>query len=43
MPTGLRLAGASRAFAPLNGSKTCFGMTQAVPPKVWNQAGVGDL
>ncbi len=25
MPTGFRLAGASRHFAPLNGSNTCFG------------------
>ena len=25
VPTGFMLAGASRDFAPLNGSKTCFG------------------
>ena len=33
MPTGLRLAGASRDFAPLNGSNTCFGMTCPVGPQ----------
>ena len=33
MPTGFRLAGASRDFAPLNGSKTCFGMICPVGPQ----------
>ena len=44
VPTGLRFAGASRDFAPLNGSKTCFGMIWPVgPQKGADQNGVGFL
>ena len=44
MPTGLRLAGASRDFAPLKGSKTCRGMISPVgPQKEIAQNGVGFL
>src|SRR5438552_19064356 len=42
VPTGLRLAGASRDLAPLKGSKTCFGMiAPGDPQKTIGQNGSG--
>ena len=44
MPTGFMLAGASRDFAPLNGSKTWRGITSpVVPQKEMAQYGAGFL
>ena len=42
MPTGLRLAGASRDLAPLKGSNRCLGMIMPrTPTKTSAQKGVG--
>jgi hypothetical protein len=44
VPTGLRFAGASRDFAPLNASKWCFGMIMPRTPTNGSaQNGVGLL
>ena len=44
VPTGFRFVGASRDFAPLNGSKRCLGMIMPrVPQNASAQNGVGFL